>query len=256
MFGDETERHLHNYVAAAQSRVDLLRRFIRKDMPEGLREYQQRIDDEFKGAPLHKFIIDLRNLMLHVRLPVSTTRETWERGGPYVFRVMLDSADLLERWRGWSDEARQYIEASGESVDLRRTVVLRRAGDHIRSLVAEGISTQHLEDIESFQRAAKSSRRGWTTWTSTTTLTRSRRTKRVTACRCRVASSHGQRHPQGGHGGHRLDLARTRSHRRWRDHRRYVPRGLDAGTQPGPHARAAAAGAGSRSDWRRASTPS
>ena len=157
VFGDETERHLHNYVAAAQSRVDLLRRFIRKDMPEGLREeYQQRIDDEFKGAPLHKFIIDLRNLMLHVRLPVSTTRETWERGGPYVFRVMLDSADLLERWRGWSDEARQYIEASGESVDLRRTV-----GTYAEQVttfdrwVAEGISTQHLEDIESFQRAAQ-----------------------------------------------------------------------------------------------------
>jgi uncharacterized protein (DUF736 family) len=156
-FGAETERHLHNYVAAAQSRVDLLRRFKREDMPEGLREeYQQRIDDEFKDAPLHKFIIDLRILMLHVRLPVSSTRETWERDGPWTFRVMLDSADLLERWDKWSPEARQYIEASGESIDLRRTV-----GTYAGQVtafdrwLAEGISTQHQEDIESFQRAAR-----------------------------------------------------------------------------------------------------
>jgi hypothetical protein len=156
-FGAETERHLHNYVAAAQSRVDLLRRFKRNDMPEGLREeYQRRIDDEFKDSPLHRFIIDLRNLMLHVRLPVSTTRETWERGGPWIFRVMLDSADLLEGWDGWSPEARQYIDASGESIDLRRTV-----GTYAEQVttfdrwLAEGIATQHLEDIESFQLATR-----------------------------------------------------------------------------------------------------
>jgi hypothetical protein len=157
VFGDETERHLHNYVAAAQSRVNLLQRFKRKDMPEGLREeYQQRIDNEFKDSPLHKFIIDLRHLMLHVRLPVSTTRETWERGGPYIFRVMLDSADLLERWAKWSPEGRQYIEASEEAVDLRQTV-----GSYAEKVttfdrwVAEGISRQHLDDIESFERAAR-----------------------------------------------------------------------------------------------------
>jgi len=41
-FLDEAERHLHNHVAAAQSRVDHLRRFKRKDMPEGLREVSAR----------------------------------------------------------------------------------------------------------------------------------------------------------------------------------------------------------------------
>jgi hypothetical protein len=155
-FGDETERHLHNYVAAAQSRVNLLQRFKRKDMPEGLREeYQQRIDNEFKDSPLHKFIIDLRHLMLHVRLPLSTTRETWERGGAWIFRVMLDSADL-ERWRKWSPEAQQYIEASGESVDLRQTVgTYAEKATAFDRWVAEGIMTRHLEDIESFQRSAR-----------------------------------------------------------------------------------------------------
>jgi hypothetical protein len=156
-FGDVTERHLHNYVAAAQSRVELLRRFKRKDMPERLREeYQQRIDKEFKDSPLHRLIIDLRHLMLHVRLPVSTTRETWERGGPFIFRVMLDSADLLERWDKWSPEARQYIEASGESVDLRRTVgTYAEQVTKFDRWVAEGVVTQHLDDIEFFQQAAR-----------------------------------------------------------------------------------------------------
>jgi hypothetical protein len=35
-------------------------------------------------------------------------------------QVMLDPADLL-RWDGWSLQARQYIEASGKSVDLGST---------------------------------------------------------------------------------------------------------------------------------------
>jgi hypothetical protein len=44
-FLDEIERHLHNYVAAAQSRVDHFRRFKRHYMPEAIRaEYQQRIN--------------------------------------------------------------------------------------------------------------------------------------------------------------------------------------------------------------------
>lgn len=124
-FLDETERHLHNYVAAAQSRVEHFRIFKRDDMPEGFRaEYQQRVDDEFKASPLHRFVIDLRILMLHIRLPVSTTTETWElRPTPsFRFQVMLDSDDLLRRWDRWSSEAEQYIQASGKSVDLGTTV--------------------------------------------------------------------------------------------------------------------------------------
>jgi hypothetical protein len=121
-FLDETERHLHNYVAATQSRVDHFRRFKREDMPEGFREeYQRRIDEEFDTSPLHNFVTDLRNLILHVRLPVSTTEETWERGSAWTFRVLVDSADLL-RWDGWNPRAREYIEGSGKSVDLRRAV--------------------------------------------------------------------------------------------------------------------------------------
>jgi nucleoid-associated protein YejK len=33
-FLDETERHLHNYVAATQSRVEHFRRFTRAEWPE------------------------------------------------------------------------------------------------------------------------------------------------------------------------------------------------------------------------------
>jgi hypothetical protein len=140
-FLDEVERHLHNYVAAAHTRVDHFRRFQREDMPEGFREeYQRRIDAEFKAAPLHRFIIDLRHLMLHVRLPVSTTTETWGPSSTWSLQVMLDSADLLERWDEWSPEARQYIEANGKSVDIGRTVGhLHREGDRVRWVGDEGL---------------------------------------------------------------------------------------------------------------------
>jgi hypothetical protein len=105
-FLDETERHLHNYVAAAQSRVDHFRQFPRAEWPEGSpqrEEYQRRVDEEFKTSPLHNFVTNLRNLILHVRLPVSTTIETWGPDAAWSFRVMLDSADLLG-WDGWSAE--------------------------------------------------------------------------------------------------------------------------------------------------------
>jgi hypothetical protein len=155
-FLDETERHLHNYVAAAQSRVEHFRQFARDEWPQGspLREeYQRRVDEEFAASPLHNFVTDLRNLILHVRLPVSTTTETWAPGGAWTFRVMLDSADLL-RWDGWSPQARQYIEASGKSVDLGKTVSTYT--DEIIAFdrwVAERFIAEHPKELESYQVA-------------------------------------------------------------------------------------------------------
>jgi hypothetical protein len=157
-FLDETERYLHNYVAAAASRVDHFRRFKDAEWLDGSplhEEYQRRVDEEFKASPLHNFVTDLRNLILHVRLPVSTTTETYARGGTWTFRIMLDSADLL-RWDRWTPQARQYIEASGDSVDLSRTVSTYT--DEIIAFdrwVAERFIGQHLEEIESYQRALR-----------------------------------------------------------------------------------------------------
>jgi hypothetical protein len=153
-FLDETERHLHNYVAAAQSRVEHFRRFKRKDMPEGLREeYQQRVDQEFDASPLHNFVTDLRDLILHVRLPVQTATESWGPGHAWAFRVMLDAADLL-RWRNWSPLGRRYIKACGKSVDLGRSVATYT--DQVIAFdrgEAESFIREHLAEIESYHRA-------------------------------------------------------------------------------------------------------
>jgi hypothetical protein len=157
-FLDETERHLHNYVAAAQSRVEYFRRFARDEWPKGSpsrHEYQRRVEDEFDASPLHNFVTDLRNLILHVRLPIPTTRESWERGGAWTFRVMLDSTDLLA-WDDWHPLARKYIETSGASVDLDGTV--STYSSEIIAFdrwVAERFIGEHLEEIESYQRAAQ-----------------------------------------------------------------------------------------------------
>jgi hypothetical protein len=123
-FLDETERHLHNYVAAATTRVDHFRRFKDAEWPEGSstgEEYQRRVDEDFKESPLHNFIMKLRNLILHVRLPVSSTTETWQQLGTLSFHIMLNSADLLV-WDGWNRLARKYVEQSGQSIDLGDTV--------------------------------------------------------------------------------------------------------------------------------------
>jgi hypothetical protein len=154
-FLDETERHLHNYVAAAQTRVEHFRRLSRNDMPEGFREeYERRVDQEFATSPLHNFVTDLRNFVLHWRLPVQSATESWGADG-WSFQVMLDSADLL-RWDKWSSQARQYIEGSGESVDLDATVAsYTNKIVTFDRWVAEGFIREHMEEIESYLGAER-----------------------------------------------------------------------------------------------------
>jgi len=158
-FLDETERHLHNYLAAAQTRVDHFRRFKREDMPEGLQEeYQRRVNEEFGASSLHNFIIRLRALILHDRLPVQRARETWGPGDARSFQVMLDSADLLQ-WDDWNPKAREYIQTSGKSVDLASAV--RTYTDQTIGFdrwVAEQFIGEHLDDIESYLHAAQAYR--------------------------------------------------------------------------------------------------
>jgi hypothetical protein len=67
----------------------------------------------------------------------------------------LDSADLLG-WDGWSAGAQQYIMASGKSVDLGGAVSTYT--DEVLVFdrwVAERFIGQHLEEIESYQRALR-----------------------------------------------------------------------------------------------------
>ena len=148
-FLDETERHLHNYTATAHTRMDYLQRFTSAEWPQSSpfrEEYQRRVAEEFDASPLHNFVTDLRNLILQKRLPVSTTAESWEQGNGWRFQVMLDAADLLG-WDGWSAQARKYIKASGDSVDLSRTV----SAYTFDRWVAERFVEEHVEEIESYQ---------------------------------------------------------------------------------------------------------
>jgi hypothetical protein len=153
-FLDETELHLHNYTAAAHTRMDHLQRFTSAEWPESSPfrgEYRRRIAEDFDATPLHNFVTDLRNLILQVRLPVSTAAESWERGNGWRFQVMLDTTDLLG-WDGWSAQARTYIKASGESVDLSGTVgAYTSAVITFDRWVAECFVEEHVEEIESYQ---------------------------------------------------------------------------------------------------------
>ena len=152
-FLDETERHLHNYTAAAHTRMDYLQRFTSAEWPQSSlfrEEHQRRVAEEFDASPLHNFVTDLRNLILQKRLPVSTTAES-EQGNGWRFQVMLDAADLLG-WDGWSAQARKYIKASEDSVDLSRTVsAYTSAVITFDRWVAECFVEEHVEEIESYQ---------------------------------------------------------------------------------------------------------
>jgi hypothetical protein len=138
--------------------MDYLQRFTGAEWPQSStfrEEYQRRVAEEFDASPLHNFVTDLRNLILQKRLPVSTTAESWEQGNGWRFQVMLDATDLLG-WDGWSAQARKYIEASGDSVDLSRTVsAYTSAVITFDRWVAERFVEEHVEEIESYQHTVR-----------------------------------------------------------------------------------------------------
>jgi hypothetical protein len=72
---------------------------------------------------------------------------------PLNHRTLLDAADLL-RWEGWTAPARQYIEASGASVDLK--IAARTYSHEVMAFdrwVAENFARDHVDEIESYLHA-------------------------------------------------------------------------------------------------------
>jgi len=117
----EAERLLHNVAAATQSRIDLLRVFLRKY--RGSTEsflggaYQRRVNDEFASDGEHQFFKGLRNYFLHYILPVAHGNTTIGPSEPWTFSLILDVASLL-RWDGWDPAAQCWLKTQHPGMDV------------------------------------------------------------------------------------------------------------------------------------------
>jgi hypothetical protein len=168
-FLGECERLLHNALAGVQSRVSLLRTFVNRHidtpLPELGAEYRSRIDATFKNDDLHKFLVDLRNYILHERLPVATTTESiaMRPDGSMAldFKLNLTTKVLVES-RQWSAVQRAWILNHGDNLDI--VALLQRyyatVVDFDAWLVA-AINHQCADDIAEYQAAAHAFNAKW-----------------------------------------------------------------------------------------------
>lgn len=128
-FLDETDRLLHNYLAAASSLADHTMRLWKKYPPqdESVRDdYEQRVAETFKDSALANFIQGLRNLTVHRKLPViqGTMSFTGPASGatPALTAATVLNKEALLSWDGWKGKAKEYLAQAGDSIDIEQVV--------------------------------------------------------------------------------------------------------------------------------------
>jgi hypothetical protein len=123
-FHDELTQRLHNYVAGAQSLVDLVRHLLDNRKGPIVDDFERRKQNVLRHGEV-PFMKCLRNYMLHETLPFFTHTLSMENvntpDAKMKSEVELSVADLL-RSDWWNTPARDFLEAQGERVVLRPIV--------------------------------------------------------------------------------------------------------------------------------------
>jgi hypothetical protein len=117
-------RALHNYVASSATVGDHSRRLMADRTGPIAEEFERRKQEAMKNPEL-PFIKDLRNFMLHRKLPFMghSFQVTRTEDGKAAMRseVRLSVGELLE-WRDWKAPARRFLEALEEPITLRQLI--------------------------------------------------------------------------------------------------------------------------------------
>lgn len=124
----EVVRLLHNFVAAALSLVDHTRVLYRQlyEPRAEFTDYPEEIAATFSRDPLSQFVIKLRQMSQHYRLP-SIENHTKVSGvvqglvGDVTIQLRLKTDDLRQ-FDGWNEPAREFLDAAGSHIDLRKLV--------------------------------------------------------------------------------------------------------------------------------------
>lgn len=110
----ELYRLLHNYVASVKTLVDHSRNLLdHYENSSFRRAYQLRVQ-ALSREPVVVFVQDLRNVLLHQRLPGVVTQIRWESAdSDHEFSLDFESDGLLKIER-FTKRAREYIESQGQ----------------------------------------------------------------------------------------------------------------------------------------------
>jgi hypothetical protein len=117
---DETDRLLHNFLAAAESLKDHAKKIHKahmRDLPDDADsvEYRVRTRAVFE-SPAGSFVRELRQHVLHERIPETGGYAVWG-SDPTDLRagIALDRAKLLGD-RTWSKEAKRFMDEAGDNI--------------------------------------------------------------------------------------------------------------------------------------------
>ena len=114
---------LHNFVASALSLVDHSRVMYRELYEPGghVPDYQSEIDRRFIADPLTQFVLGLRQMAQHYRLPsVGVQNRFWTQptgGQQFQSQLRLD-VDDLRTFGGWNARAKAYLAQQTDAIDI------------------------------------------------------------------------------------------------------------------------------------------
>lgn len=125
----EILRHFQNFIASALALVDASRNWTADlwlRFPDFCAEYDSRRAVEFSGSVNHLFVQDLRNYMLHYRLPRSASQGSFtlklslkdgEENNETNWAIVFD-LEGLRKWDGWRTEPKAYLAVCSDDIDL------------------------------------------------------------------------------------------------------------------------------------------
>jgi hypothetical protein len=128
---DETDRLLHNFLAAAESLRDHVEEIQKKHLPElpgnaDTDEYKNRKSDVF-DSPAGSFVRELRQHVLHERIPETSGYAVWgSEPAELAAGIALDGAELRAA-RDWGKKAKRYMDEAGESVLIHEVAAVFHA---------------------------------------------------------------------------------------------------------------------------------
>src|SRR5689334_322480 len=125
----EITRLFHNFVAAALSLIDHTRVLYRQlyEPRNEFPELQSRIEADFANNPLTQFVVKLRQMTQHYRLPSIESHTSMSnidrdgRVGNVSIQLRLKTDDLRQ-FDGWNDAARRFLDGAGDRIDLRTII--------------------------------------------------------------------------------------------------------------------------------------
>lgn len=125
----EITRLFHNFVAAALSLIDHTRVLYRHlyESANEFPELQPRIEADFVNHPLTQFVVKLRQMTQHYRLPSIENYTSMSNinkdglVGNMSIQMRLRTDDLRQ-FDGWNNPATSFLESAGDHIDLRAII--------------------------------------------------------------------------------------------------------------------------------------